>query len=74
MRRKIADKRLVTLIARALKTGIMVSVKFEKTTKGCPQGSPLYPMRSDIVLNKIDRELEKEVKVLTVGRRFCDFI
>jgi len=65
VRRKIADERLVTLIARVLKAGIMVDGKFEKTTKGCPQGSPLSPMLSNIVLNELDQELEKR------GHRYC---
>jgi group II intron reverse transcriptase/maturase len=65
IRRKIADERLVTLIARALKAGTMVNGKFEKTTKGCPQGSPLSPMLSNIVLNELDQELEKR------GHRYC---
>ncbi|MBW1744141.1 MAG: group II intron reverse transcriptase/maturase, partial [Deltaproteobacteria bacterium] len=59
IRRKIADERLVTLIARALKAGIIIDGKYEKTTKGCPQGSPLSPMISNIVLNELDQELEK---------------
>ena len=65
VRRKIADERLVTLVARALKAGTMVNGKFEKTTKGCPQGSPLSPMLSNIVLNELDQELEKR------GHRYC---
>jgi len=59
IRRKISDERLVTLIARALKAGVVVKGKFEKTTKGCPQGSPLSPMLSNIVLNEMDQELER---------------
>jgi len=65
IRRKIADEGLVTLVARALKAGTMVNGKFEKTTKGCPQGSPLSPMLSNIVLNELDQELEKR------GHRYC---
>lgn len=65
IRRKIADERLVTLIARALKAGIMVNGRLEKTTKGCPQGSPLSPMLSNIVLNELDQELEKR------GHQYC---
>lgn len=59
IRRKIADERFVTLVARALKAGVIVDGSFEKTTKGCPQGSPLSPMLSNIVLNELDQELER---------------
>ncbi|MBW8036342.1 MAG: group II intron reverse transcriptase/maturase, partial [Planctomycetes bacterium] len=59
IRRKVADERMVTLIARALKAGVVVDGIFEKTTKGCPQGSPLSPMLSNIVLNEMDQELER---------------
>jgi RNA-directed DNA polymerase len=65
IRRRISDERLVTLIARALKAGIIVDGKFEKTPKGCPQGSPLSPMLSNIVLNELDQELENR------GHRYC---
>ena len=59
IRRKIADERIVTLVARALKAGVVVNGVFEKTVKGCPQGSPLSPMLSNIVLNEMDQELER---------------
>jgi RNA-directed DNA polymerase len=65
IRRKIEDERLVTLIARALKAGVTVDGVFEKTIKGCPQGSPVSPMISNIVLNELDHELEKR------GLRYC---
>jgi retron-type reverse transcriptase len=65
IRRKISDERLVTLIARALKAGIMEDGQYKATTKGCPQGSPLSPMLSNIVLNELDHELEKR------GHRYC---
>lgn len=65
LRRKIRDEGLITLIARALKAGVIVDGVFEKTTKGSPQGSPLSPMISNIVLNEVDQELEKR------GHRYC---
>jgi RNA-directed DNA polymerase len=65
IRRKIADERLVTLVARALKAGVIVEGRMEKTTKGCPQGSPVSPMLSNIVLNELDHELERR------GHRYC---
>jgi RNA-directed DNA polymerase len=65
IRRKIADEGLVTLIARALKAGVIVDGRLEKTPKGCPQGSPVSPMLSNIVLNELDQELERR------GHRYC---
>ena len=72
IRRKIADERLVTLVARALKAGVVVEGKVEKTTKGSPQGSPLSPMLSNIVLNEMDHELER--RGLKYGRWADDFV
>jgi group II intron reverse transcriptase/maturase len=65
LRRKIADEQWLTLIARALKAGVIVEGRFEKTEKGCPQGSPVSPMISNIVLNELEQELEKR------GLRYC---
>ena len=65
IRRKISDERLVTLVARALKAGAIEDGEFKKITKGCPQGSPLSPMLSNIVLNELDHELEKR------GLKYC---
>ena len=47
IRRKIADERFVTLIARALKAGVVVEGQFEKTTKGVPQGSLCKALHND---------------------------
>jgi RNA-directed DNA polymerase len=72
IRRRIADERLVTLIARALKAGVVVEGKLEKTTKGVPQGSPLSPILSNIVLNEMDQELDR--RELTYARWADDFV
>ncbi|MBW1695626.1 MAG: group II intron reverse transcriptase/maturase [Deltaproteobacteria bacterium] len=65
IRRQIADERLITLVARALKAGVIIDGRYHKTNKGCPQGSPLSPMLSNIVLNELDQELERR------GHRYC---
>ena len=65
IRRKIRDERVVTLIARALKAGVKVDGKIEKTTRGCPQGAPVSPTLSNMVLNELDQELERR------GHRYC---
>jgi len=65
IRRKIYDERVVTLIARSLKAGTIVDGVFEKSTEGCPQGSPVSPILSNIVLNELDHELERR------GHRYC---
>lgn len=65
IRRKIRDERVVTLIARALKAGVKVDGRIEPTTKGCPQGAPVSPTLSNIVLNELDQELERR------GHRYC---
>jgi retron-type reverse transcriptase len=59
IRRKVADEQFVTLLARLLKAGVVVDGVFEKMTKGCPQGSPLSPILSNIVLNELDHKLEE---------------
>ncbi len=64
-RREIGDERVITLIARALKAGVKVNGQIEKTTKGCPQGAPVSPTLSNIVLNELDQELERR------GHRYC---
>ena len=65
LRRRIRDERFITMVARALKAGVIVEGVRQKTTKGCPQGSPLSPTLSNIVLNELDQELERR------GHRFC---
>jgi len=57
--RKIADKRTLKLIRAYLTSGIMEGGVSSQRTKGTPQGSPLSPLLSNIVLDELDKELEK---------------
>jgi group II intron reverse transcriptase/maturase len=56
--RRIEDKRLLKLIRRYLSNGIMVDGVVNRRTEGTPQGSPLSPLLSNIVLDELDKELE----------------
>jgi len=55
--RTITDRRVISLIHKYLNAGVMVSGKYEATTEGVPQGSPLSPLLSNILLNELDKEL-----------------
>lgn len=57
--RRISDKRLLKLIRKYLETGIMEDGKVSSRTEGTPQGSPLSPILSNIVLDELDKELER---------------
>lgn len=54
----IKDGRVVSLIHKYLNAGVMVKHKYEETTVGVPQGGPLSPILSNIILNELDKELE----------------
>lgn len=56
---RIGDKRLLKLIFKILKTDIMQNGLEEQRIKGTPQGSPLSPLLSNIVLDELDQELNR---------------
>jgi RNA-directed DNA polymerase len=55
----IGDKTLLKLIRKYLQSGIMIDGVLSQRTEGTPQGSPLSPLLSNIVLDELDKELEK---------------
>ena len=56
---RISDKTLLRLIRRYLQSGIMEGRVLQARTAGTPQGGPLSPLLSNILLHELDRELEK---------------
>ena len=57
--RRIKDKRLLTLIGRYLRAGVLVEGVLQPTEVGSPQGGPLSPLLSNILLDDLDKELER---------------
>ena len=55
----IKDGRVISLIHKYLKAGVMVNGVVQESNVGTPQGGPLSPLLSNIVLNELDKELEK---------------
>lgn len=67
MKGDIADKGVLRLVNDYLKAGVMVNGVVMGTEEGTPQGGPLSPLLSNIVLDELDRELEKR------GHRFVRY-
>jgi RNA-directed DNA polymerase len=65
--RRVGDKRLLKLIRRYLEAGIMVEGVVSPREEGTPQGGPLSPLLSNILLDDLDKELERR------GHRFCRY-
>lgn len=65
--RKVADKRLLRLIRRFLESGVMVDGVRQPVAVGTPQGSPLSPLLSNVLLDDLDSELEAR------GHRFVRY-
>ena len=57
--RTIKDGRVISLIHKYLNAGVIANGMFERTEIGMPQGGPLSPMLSNIMLNELDKELER---------------
>ena len=57
--RTIKDGRVVSLIHKYLRSGVMNKGLFETSEEGTPQGGPLSPLLSNIMLNELDKELER---------------
>ena len=59
MAQRISDKRVLRLIRRFLQAGVMENGLVSSMEEGTPQGGPLSPLLSNIVLDELDRELER---------------
>lgn len=64
---EITDKRVLKLIRRYLESGVMIGGLVSPNTEGTPQGGPISPLLSNVMLDKLDKELESK------GHKFCRY-
>jgi RNA-directed DNA polymerase len=65
--RKVKDKRVLKLIRRYLESGVLINGVKIASDEGTPQGGPLSPLLANIMLDDLDKELERR------GHRFCRY-
>lgn len=65
--RRVSDKRVLKLIRAYLRAGVMEDGLVSTSEEGTPQGGPLSPLLSNLLLDDLDRELERR------GHRFCRY-
>jgi len=65
--RRVSDKRVLRLIRRYLQAGMMAGGVSSPRTEGAPQGGPLSPLMSNVLLDELDKELERR------GHKFCRY-
>src|SRR5207253_4582360 len=65
--KRVTDKRLLTLLRAFLNAGVMEHGLVSPSVEGTPQGGPLSPLLSNLVLDDLDRELERR------GHRFVRY-
>ena len=67
LEKKIKDKRLLKLIRKYLESGVLINGIKVSSEEGTPQGGPLSPLLANIMLDYVDKELEKR------GHKFCRY-
>lgn len=67
VRKRVIDRRIEVLIFRYLKAGIQIQKKVYEPEQGTPQGGPLSPLLANLILDQLDRELERR------GHRFVRY-
>jgi RNA-directed DNA polymerase len=64
---RISDKRVLRLMRHYLQAGMMIGVVASQPVEGTPEGGPLSPLQSNILLEEFDKELERR------GHKFCRY-
>lgn len=69
VKERVRDRRVLKLIGRYLKSGVMMGGEYYLQTEGTPQGGPLSPLLANLLLDQLDKELEKRGHCFT---RYAD--
>jgi retron-type reverse transcriptase len=56
---RVSDRRVLKLIDRFLKAGVMIGEGWHPSMEGTPQGGPISPLLTNLLLDRLDKELEK---------------
>ena len=65
--KRVKDRRILRIIRRFLEAGVLEHDALHETTEGTPQGGPLSPLLANLLLDRLDRELERR------GHRFVRY-
>ncbi|WP_080694210.1 group II intron reverse transcriptase/maturase [Myroides odoratimimus] len=65
--KRVKDSRVISLIHKYLNSGVIINGKLEQSNQGVPQGGPLSPLLSNIMLHELDMELDRR------GHRFVRY-
>lgn len=65
--RTLKDGRVVSLVHKYLRAGVMINHRYSSSVRGVPQGGPLSPLLGNVMLNELDKELERR------GHRFVRY-
>ena len=65
--KRISDKRILRVIRRYLQAGVLVHGVVQERYEGSPQGGPLSPLLSNILLDELDKELDRR------GHKYCRY-
>ncbi len=70
--RRISDRRILKLIRKWLKVGVMAKGEWQESLVGTPQGGVISPLLSNMYLHELDATWEKKYSKLGVLVRYCD--